>query len=241
MHSSLSSFIDSVNRVRDIAAEIDKNVKAALSDVKVLRRHETMQCAVTVVLSGYFESFLVEIAEAFVDALCAKSIPFDNLPLRIRATHFRGGAEYLAKEARRESKSLGQPRQAGSASSRLTESATIAQRIASVAVALPYELISEAFGDTRANPGPQSLREFLNRFDVKGAWRKLADETGWSETTIDAWLKSFVLIRNECAHSGTGTPAPSTNDIRGYCELLETLASGISAILNAHLASPAFQ
>lgn len=236
MKSALSNFVDSLDRVRDITVDIDQNLSAALANVTVLERHETMQCAATVILSGYFESFLGDLAEAFVRELCAKAIPFNSLPLRIRATHFGNGGEFLAKMSKREAALLKRDPNLH----RLIDSETIAQRMASVVSSAAYDLIWEAFAEARTNPGPETLKEFLSRFDIKDGWKSLATGTGLSETTMEASLISFRSIRNECAHTGTATKIPTPSDIRDYCDLLQRVASGIADILEAHLSGLAF-
>jgi hypothetical protein len=237
MRTALANFVGSLDRVRDITVELDANLSKALSDKRMQQRHETVECASTVILSGYFESFLADVAEAFVGELCSRAIPFDDLPLKIRATHFSEGAEFLAKRARRESTKL---KRDTAMKHRLIDSEEIARRIASVAVGSPYELVWEAFADTRANPGPETLKQFLNRFDVESGWKSLSAGVGLSEATLEATLTSFILIRNECAHSGTATKIPTPSDIRDYCDLLQKVASEIIAILEAHLVSGAF-
>jgi hypothetical protein len=229
--------VGSLNRVRNITFEIDGALSLALSDKRVQQRHETIECASTVILSGYFESFLADVPEAFVSDLCSRQIPFDRLPLRIRSTHFGDGADFLAKKAKREAATL---KRDASMPRGLIESEAIAKRIASVALGPPYELVWEAFVATRANPGPDTIREFLNRFNVDNGWTTLSAGAGLSETTLEASLKSFINVRNECAHSGTATKIPTPSDIRDYCDLFEKLASGLTSILEAHLSSTAF-
>jgi hypothetical protein len=236
MRTALVNFLGSLDRVRDITVEIDSNLSKALSDKRLQQRHETIECASTVILSGYFESFLTDAAEAFIRELCSRSIPFDNLPLKIRATHFADGADFLAKRAKRESAKL----RRDTSIHRLIDSEAIARRIASVALGSPYELVWEAFAETRANPGPDTLKQFLSRFDIEGGWKSLSARVGLSEATLEASLSSFILIRNECAHSGTATKIPTPPDIRDYCDLLQKVASEITSILEAHLASGAF-
>lgn len=236
MRTALAAFVGSLDRVRDITLEIDSSLSRALRDAAVLRRHETMQCASTVILSGYFESFLGLMAEAFIRALCMKNIPFNRLPLKIRTAHFSEGAEVLAKCARQEAKTV----RRDPANRDLTDSEGIVRRMASVVSGGAYELIWEAFAETRTNLGPDALREFLSRFDVDGAWSKLAGHTRLSEASMETLLRSFLSIRNECAHSGTATTIPTPSDIRGYCDLLQTIAEGITTLLEAHLAGPSF-
>lgn len=236
MKTALANFVRSLNRIRDITADIDQNLSAALANATVLERHETMQCAATVILSGYLESFLGDVAEAFVRELSGKAVPFNSLPLKIRATHFGNGAEFLARMSKREAALV----KRDPSLHRLIDSEAIVQRMASVVSSAGYELIWEAFAETRTNPGPETLKEFLGRFDIKDSWKTLATKTGLSETTIDASLTSFRSIRNECAHTGTATQIPTPSDIRDYCDLLQRVASGIVDILEAHLGGLAF-
>ncbi len=236
MRNALANFSKSLDRVRDITVEVDASLSKALEDTRVLERHETIQCACAVIVSGYFESFLGDLAEAFVRDLRSLEIPFDRLPLEIRTAHFSDGGEFLAKQARVESKSI-----KGARSERiLAETAGFTRRFASVVLSEPYELVSEAFVDEGANPGPQTLREFLNRFGVEKGWLQLATETGLSEQTLEASLKSFILIRNQCAHSGSASKVPTPSDVRDYCALVQTISTGIVSILEKHLRGPAF-
>jgi hypothetical protein len=57
MQKALLNLKTSVQRVRDIASDIDNNASAALANLAILARHQTTQCAVTVILSGFLESF----------------------------------------------------------------------------------------------------------------------------------------------------------------------------------------
>jgi HEPN superfamily RiboL-PSP-like protein len=236
MRASLADFVGSLDRVRDIATEIDNNVSRALSDARVLQRHQTVQCASTIIVSGYFESFLSDVAEAFIRDLCSKGIPFGSLPLSIRATHFGEGAELLAKMARRETATL----KRDPSKQTFADSEGMARRVASVASGAAYELVWEAFAGTRANPGPTSIREFLNRFGIESGWKRLSQEVRLSEATLETVLSGFISVRNECAHSGTATKIPTPSDVRDYCDLLQRVALGITVILESHLAGPGF-
>ena len=79
----------------------------------------------------------------------------------------------------------------------------------------------------------RSIREFLGRFDIDGGWSKLAQKTGLSERMLETSLSSFMLIRNECAHTGTATKIPTPSDIRAYCDLIEKISSGIAFLLKS--------
>ncbi len=236
MRSALANFTKSLDRVRDITIEIDANLSKALRDTKVMQRHETIQCACTVIVSGYFESFLGDLAEACVRDLCSMGIPFDRLPLGIRTAHFSDGAEFLAKKARTEARTIKKVDPTRS----LVDAGGMTRRFASVVLGTPYELVWEAFVDEGANPGPQILRQFLNRFEVDKGWGQLATQTGLSENTMEASLSSFILIRNQCAHSGSAAKIPTPSEIRDYCYLLQKLSTGIVSILEKHLSGPPF-
>src|SRR5689334_10047289 len=102
MQKALDNLKASLSRVRDIATDIDHHVQAALADSAIQARHETTLCAATVILSGFLESFLREIAEEMVTEICSRALPFDNLPNKIRVTHYWDGGNWLREIARRE-------------------------------------------------------------------------------------------------------------------------------------------
>jgi|SRR6516165_6861073 hypothetical protein len=54
-----------------------------------------------------------------------------------------------------------------------------------------------------------------------------------------ATLISFIKLRNECAHTGTASIVPDTTELSGYCDFLNTLATGIDQVLH-HLSVPPF-
>lgn len=160
MQRAFSSLQTSVQRVRDIAADIDNNAPAALANPTILARHETVQCAATVILSGFLESFMREVAEGMIAEICSRNIPFQNLPDQIRVTHFQAGGYFLHEKAKSERKAR---------AFAMTESAEVVRRLASVGTLQPsYELLWEAFADTHANPGPDAIGDFLRNFDVQG-------------------------------------------------------------------------
>src|ERR1035437_3425965 len=159
MQKALLNLKTSVQRVRDIASDIDNNASAALANPTIMARHETTHCAATVILSGFLESFMREVAEGMISEICTRNVPFQNLPDKIRVTHFLAGGYFLHRKAKYE-------RKAGTSS--MTESADVVRRLASVGVPQPpYVLLWEAFADTRANPGPDAIGDFLGNFDVQ--------------------------------------------------------------------------
>lgn len=227
MRYALENLQLSVSRIRNIALDIRSTTHESLKDSTVRERHQTIQCATTVILSGFFESFLKDIAEAFITELCLRSIPFADLPSRIQLTHFVEGGVWLSKRAKIELKS----------NSGMVESEGITRRLASVS-GTSYELLWEAFANTKANPGPDTIKDFLANFGIKGAWDKLAKKAEKSPSSLQVMLESFVLIRNECAHTGTAHQIPTPSDIEGYCDIVEQIAQGVLNVLEEYLEDP---
>src|SRR5580658_497657 len=102
MQKALTNLISSVSRVRDIAVDIDANAQEALKDPGIQARHETTLCAATVILSGFLESFLKDVAEEVISDICNRALPFDTLPAKVRITHYWEGAVLLREIARQE-------------------------------------------------------------------------------------------------------------------------------------------
>ncbi|HTU34411.1 MAG TPA: HEPN domain-containing protein [Candidatus Acidoferrum sp.] len=226
MRQSLESFNKSLGRIRAILDDIDLNAAQALRDPSVRERFETIRCAMMVTLSGFFESFMRNTAEEFISDLCARAIPFDNLPPRVRTTHYAGGAALLQKYAGKEKNSIP-----------MAESALIARRLASVA-AMPYELVQEAFGDTKANPNAALVTDFLGRFGIEEPRRKLIQSSGISEAGFETNFASFIALRNECAHTGIAGNVPTGGEISDYCDFLGKIATAIIDTLESHFALP---
>src|SRR5579864_2855423 len=99
--STVVAFRVSVQRVRDVADDVLANTTKALSDPALLRRHDTVVHAVIVMLSGFFEAFLKDVAERYADEITKKGMLFTDLPDRIRHTHFGGGGKVLANIGRK--------------------------------------------------------------------------------------------------------------------------------------------
>ena len=232
MQRALTNLRASLTRVRDIAADIDAHAQAALANAAVQARHETTLCASTVILSGFLESFLREVAEEMVMEICNKAVPFNDLPPKIRVTHYWDGGQRLTAVARRERKER---------PLLLTQASDVARRLASVASnQAPYEILWEAFADTQANPGSKEIGEFLGRFHVEKPIPTLAAAMNWTENTVVLRLGSFIQVRNECAHTGATTINITTTDVTGYCDLIDDVATGVVNTLRATLTKPPY-
>jgi hypothetical protein len=231
MQQALANLQSSLNRVRDITAEIDANAQAALRDSTILARHETTLCAATVILSGFLESFLKELAEDMVDEICNRAVPFASLPDKVRVTHFWDGAKCVSDIARRERSDNPLV---------LAKATDAARRLASVGSQLPYEMLWEAFAETQANPGPAEIREFLKRFAIDNPLPRLAAAMKVGENTLLIGLDSFMQVRNECAHTGSATNVPTTTGVREFCDLIEQIGVGIMTLFQEVLGKPPY-
>jgi hypothetical protein len=228
MRSVLQDFRDSIARIRDVADDITAEAPSALSDPAVRRRHETIQFASTVILSGYFESFLRDLARAYIRDISRLALPFAGLPAVVRHSHFEYGGQVLANVAKAERK--------GAPSRFPTNTADIAARLHSVGQAVPYNLVWEAFADTGANPGPLVVGDYLRRMGVAKVWPTLGLKTTASaahqtETWLTVNLESFIAVRNECAHGGSASVQVLPSDLKRYCDLLEVLGAAMVAVL----------
>jgi hypothetical protein len=112
----------------------------------------------------------------------------------------------------------------------LAQAQDLARRLASTGATTPYELVWEAFAETKSNPGPDQIGEFLKRFDIERPIETLAAAMKLSQNTLVLNLKSFMCVRHECAHTGSAQVMPTTSDLRSYCDLIELVANGIGQV-----------
>lgn len=231
MQKATTNLKASLTRVRDIAADIDANAQDALANPPIQARHETTLCAATVILSGFLESFLREVAEEMIMEICSRAVPFDKLPSQIRMTHYGDGGGKLKEVVRKNRK---QPLS-------LEKASDVARRLASViANEPPYEILWEAFADTQANPGSREIGDFLRRFGVDNPIPSLADAMQYTENRFSLELTSFIEVRNECAHTGALTVALTTTSVTGFCDLIEAVGDGVVTTLLATLNKPPY-
>ncbi len=232
MQNALPNLNASLNKVRAIADDIDIHAQEALAQPAVQARHETTLCAATVILSGFLESFLRDVAEEMISVICAKGIPFDQLPPKVRITHFLDGALHLREIAGEEK--VVSPLQ-------LTQASDAARRLASVSgPQMPYEILWEAFANTQANPGSKEIGDYLRRFHISEPIPTLASAMNVSTNTVAIRLNSFMEVRNECAHTGSAKIIPTASDLRDYCQLIEDVASAIVKVFQDLLAAPPY-
>lgn len=232
MQNALPNLKASLDKVRAIANDVDSHAQEALADPAVQARHETTLCAATVILSGFLESFLRDVAEEMISEICGKGIPFDQLPTKIRVTHYLDGGVHLRELAGKEKSTNPLV---------LAEASDAARRLASVGGAqVPYEILWEAFANTQANPGSKEIGNYLRRFHISEPIVTLAAAMNASENTVAIRLNSFMEVRNECAHTGSAKNIPTASDVRDYCQLIEDVAAGIDKVFQDLLAAPPY-
>ena len=106
-------------------------LRTPLKDQAIQARHETSLCAATVILSGFLESFLRELAEEMITDICNRGFPSTSSS-KIRITHYWDGARNCARLARQEK---------AESPVVLSEGLRCARRLASVGgPQLPYEI-----------------------------------------------------------------------------------------------------
>jgi hypothetical protein len=227
MQTALDALEESLDSVRYVTLDIDANATAALGDAVILARHNAIQAAITVIISGFLESFLKGIAESFTTLVCGTGVAFTLLPPKLQAAHYIQGGSVLSNKA------------AGKAKfSWVTASPVdLARRLESVQSSTPYEIVWEAFADTQSNPNVGVIGNFLSQFGVQDGWDKLEVKAGLSKQSMQTQIESLLAVRNECAHTGKASVVPSPSQIRTYCDGISVLAVAIVSVLNDHLAT----
>jgi hypothetical protein len=179
-----------------------------------------LSSALIVLLSGRFESFLKAVMRSFIEEVNSSYVPFDRLPLNLQLTHFRQGARVLQE-------AVAQARKSGD----FTVLLDLSKRLASVA-SNPFEASWEAFTNTSANPGPDTVKELANNLGLLDVWSVLSGRPRVAgRGDLKLFLSNFIEIRNECAHTGASTAPLSPSDILAYADSLEIIAEEFSAVL----------
>jgi hypothetical protein len=181
-----------------------------------------------VILSGFLESFLKQLADSCIGAICALNRPFSSLPDKIRYSHYEFGGAVLSQRAKDD--------RANRPSRVQATVDDIASRLDSVS-GTPYDLVWEAFAETHANPNSETIKIYLKRFGVEKPWEKITNEVGPRPLGLQGELDSFLLLRHECAHTGTASIVPTPSEIRGFCDMLGLIGDAIVKVLGSHLAS----
>lgn len=234
MDEALTNLIVSLERLRDLVEEMARNSSGELSDAKLRIRHETQRCAAVVLLTGFFEAFLKDAVRGYVDAIRIRRIPFSVLPDRIRQGHFEFGGLVLSEIARN-ARTQGASR-FGSASVD-----DIVKRLYSCTGEAPeFTILWEAFADTRQNPKPNVVRDILQNLGISDVWPSIskgasAQGKAMPEGQMVAGLDNLILVRNECAHTGTAMLIPSISTLLDHITMIEAIATGTIFVMKAAL------
>lgn len=234
MRQALADFGTSLHRVRALANSILAATSSALSDATIRELHETQQCGAIVLMTGYFEAFLKDLVRRFIEDVSASGIAFAGLPEDMRNRHFEGGGKILtqASEAARKGKAT----PFGNA----TREDIVARLHSASNTAGPYQILWEAFADTRANPGPDVVQKIAKNLGVNNFWPTVSSHSGnparWSDSALTTKLEDLIAKRNECAHTGKVSPIPTAADVLEFADMLEALGSGFVTALEAELA-----
>ena len=232
MHDAIRDLKSSLIRIRDITFDIDAQAAAALADRALAGRLETIRCALVVILTGYFESFLRDSVQAFISNVNSRSIPYATLPDKLRAINLAEGGRALTQRVKEE--------HGGRVTWITASSADIAGRLGSIHSGPRCDLVWEAFAQTRSNPNFEVVKDFLTRVGVATPALALEAATGLSHQLISGNLESLLSMRNESAHSGQPAVVPVPSTIRTFCDLLERIGDGFVHILCEHLKTPNF-
>ena len=229
IRTTFSDFTGAVKPVKLLMQSIRSNALAALKDGNLRAQQETIQCASVVVMSGYLEVFIRDLAKAFFDELKQRGTGLRVLDVvapdvGYSLTHFRNGAKILAAM----SKSSDADQKACEDFIRKLNAPLIEER---------EPPVWEAFAMTEANPGPKVLRAFLKGLGIKDSLKAVSDavNTRYSENVFETTLTSFIAIRNECAHTGKAKQVPSPQTIEDHIDMLRTLTLGMSKVVDAKI------
>ncbi len=227
MLTVLSDFDASLDRIRAVAADMDQRILTASPEERL--RDETMRCAATVILSGFFESFLKDCIQSYISFVCSRKVPFARLGDKMQRQHFVAGGQLLAMKYRSD----------GRVSWVTSDHLDIARRLASPCGPKPeYTLLWEAFASTGGNPGPSVILEILERLGVDKREKRLSEASGGMYSSLKLSLASFIEVRNECAHTGTALNVPSSNDLVRYCDMLHEIATAFVNVLEKRMSEP---
>ena len=58
---------------------------------------------------------------------------------------------------------------------------------------------------------------------------------GWKWTSVRVQLAAFLVLRNECAHTGNSSSVPTPSTVDGNCDLIMALSETIVDVLEDHL------
>lgn len=224
MRIALSNFDVSLKRIRDVASDMNNRILSASHAERL--RDETLRCASTVILSGFFESFLKECIQIYVSVVCDRQIPFVDLEKKMQTQHFVVGGQLLGQKYKNDSR----------VSWIRSDYLDIVRRLSSPAGPNgDYTLLWEAYANTEGNPGPTVIDRILENLGVDNRQIRLDKVTSGNYSTLKLALGAFIEVRNECAHTGSALKIPTTANLIEYCDLLFDIANAFISVLEIRL------
>lgn len=217
----LTDYINSIGHIREVCNWL--STPPALT-VQALPVNRSMCCGCVLLLSGYFESFLKDSIETFINKLNSLNIPIESIPREMVFQHFEGGAEHVkaySKKDRFESVDLS-----------LVHVKDFLDRLSSITTGQDeYQLVWEAFANTKSNPNTDVVKDLLSNIGIKQTWPQIND-LATNKGQLDVFLKSFIAVRNICAHTGTHNTPPSPSEIFEFCDNFEEIATCLMVLLS---------
>ncbi|MDB5801272.1 MAG: hypothetical protein JWL63_2211 [Rhodocyclales bacterium] len=183
----------------------------------------SVACACTVLLSGYFENFLKDIVKEYIEELNMVGKPLTAIPFSMRVRHYSGGAEALAWAIKKD-KDL--------ATTAISQD--LSRRLGSLDKTTGYVLAWEAFANTKSNPGTATVSAILAGLEIQKAWEEI-HSLQKSHGRLDTFLGTFIPMRNVCAHTGSHHTPPSGNEIAEYVEKFRAIAECIDLLIAVRL------
>jgi hypothetical protein len=180
-------------------------------------------------MSGFLESYLKAISEAYFIELHSIGIHFFALPESYRTRHFEHGAKVLGELIKRDKKK----------GSGFVDTEAFIRRLAAPFASPTTVPVWEAFSRTNGNPGPDVIADFLKAHEVVDPLRTVSAMINerYTDTTIKMLLGNFISVRNECAHTGAATNIPQPSAIESTVDFLRHLALGIAKALDKQLST----
>ena len=207
-----------------VALDVVGQVATSLTEVNALipanlPMTNAVSCASVVLLSGYFESFLKDIVAEFVGQLNLLRKPLTSLPYEMRIKHFDSGGRALSWASKQDKKLQGS-----------AHSENLAIRLASLSDPANYEFAWEAFADTRANPGPEVVKDILSGLQIQKSWGEI-NSLVTKHGQLQTFLTAFIEMRNVCAHTGHHTSPPTGAMIADFTVKFKALAECIDLLM----------
>ncbi|WP_156463096.1 MAE_28990/MAE_18760 family HEPN-like nuclease [Pseudomonas sp. Leaf129] len=219
------SFSESAKPIGRLMDDIELDAARVLKDSAVRAKHIAVRSASLVLLSGLLESFLRQAAEVFFQELARRGLTYYELPPEMHKIHFVNGLSLAQKAADQKEE----------VSNAFSETRQALVRLAEPPSKGMPTLIWEAFAVTKGNPGPKVIGDYMRAFGIKDGLRKIAEESKQDSNLLNTHLVSFILLRNECAHTGTSKNPPLPSDVKVYVDILRRTTLGISKALDRRI------